>query len=197
MKLKAMIAVTTTAFGLGAATATLFDFSAAIDDGASAFSLAPLSLGHPAAAATLQTHRSNVPGPNAPDAPFVESSEISEISRKVAIRSGSTLSGILVDAGVPRLEAAAAVEAFSAAHDPRRVLAGNDVVIRFRPDVERGTDRFLDQIRAGTLEARELTARYCAMLHARHGTYEEVARITGLDRRTVKKYVQQVADEDG
>ncbi len=57
-------------------------------------------------------------------------------------------------------------------------------------------DRFLERIQAGTLEARELTARYCAMLHARHGTYEEVARITGLDRRTVRKYVQQIADED-
>jgi hypothetical protein len=54
-------------------------------------------------------------------------------------------------------------------------------------------DGFLADVRAGGLEARELTARYCAMLHARHGTYEEVARITGLDRRTVRKYVVQGA----
>jgi DNA-binding NtrC family response regulator len=54
--------------------------------------------------------------------------------------------------------------------------------------------RFLAAVRAGELEARELAARYCAMLHARHGTYEEVARITGLDRRTVRKYVAQAAD---
>ncbi|MGE0789904.1 MAG: sigma 54-interacting transcriptional regulator [Sandaracinaceae bacterium] len=58
-------------------------------------------------------------------------------------------------------------------------------------------DRFLDQVRAGTLEARELAARYCAMLHERHGTYEEVSRITGLDRRTVRKYVEQVKAGDG
>ena len=30
---------------------------------------------------------------------------------------------------------------------------------------------------------------YCALLYRRHGTYEEVARRTKLDRRTVKKYV--------
>ena len=55
------------------------------------------------------------------------------------------------------------------------------------------TDRFLAAVRAGNLEARDLAARYCALLHERHGTYEEVARITGLDRRTVRKYVVQVS----
>jgi len=30
---------------------------------------------------------------------------------------------------------------------------------------------------------------FCALLYKRFGTYEEVARKTGLDRRTVKKYV--------
>ena len=54
----------------------------------------------------------------------------------------------------------------------------------------------LERIRSGTLEARELAARYCALLHARTGTYEEVARITGLDRRTVHKYVQQVNESE-
>ena len=33
----------------------------------------------------------------------------------------------------------------------------------------------------------------CALLHGRHGTYEEVARRTGLDRRTVKKYLDSAA----
>jgi transcriptional regulator of acetoin/glycerol metabolism len=42
---------------------------------------------------------------------------------------------------------------------------------------------------AGSLDAQMLLAGYCALLHRRLGTYEEVARITGLDRRTVKKYV--------
>src|SRR5690606_1996845 len=44
-------------------------------------------------------------------------------------------------------------------------------------------DRFVAAARAGTMEVRELTARYCALLHERLGTYEDVARVTGLDRR--------------
>ncbi len=71
----------------------------------------------------------------------------------------------------------------------------------FSPDPAAGahaeaSDDFVERVREGTLEARDLLAHYCALLHARHGTYEEVARITGLDRRTVKKYVQQLAESE-
>jgi transcriptional regulator with PAS, ATPase and Fis domain len=41
----------------------------------------------------------------------------------------------------------------------------------------------------GSLDAQSLIQGYCRLLHQRHGTYEAVARITGLDRRTVKKHV--------
>ncbi len=37
--------------------------------------------------------------------------------------------------------------------------------------------------------AEHLLSRYCEALYARHQSYVEVARITGLDRRTVKKYI--------
>jgi hypothetical protein len=53
------------------------------------------------------------------------------------------------------------------------------------PDDER---RFLEA--AGDDTAKGLLTRYCKALYARHGTYEEVARRTGLDRRTVKAYVR-------
>lgn len=52
-------------------------------------------------------------------------------------------------------------------------------------------DRLLDAIDAGTHTAAALVRDYCKLLHKRHGTYEEVARRTGLDRRTVKKHVIQ------
>ena len=44
-------------------------------------------------------------------------------------------------------------------------------------------------IEDGNINAQELLTSYCALLYKRHGTYEEVSRITKLDRRTVKKYI--------
>ncbi len=45
-------------------------------------------------------------------------------------------------------------------------------------------------VREGTVTATGLLSGYCRLLLARHGTYGEVARRTGLDWRTVRKYVQ-------
>ena len=42
----------------------------------------------------------------------------------------------------------------------------------------------------GALTAAQLLQRDRAALYARHESFVEVARITGLDRRTVKKYVE-------
>ena len=52
-------------------------------------------------------------------------------------------------------------------------------------------NEFLADFQAGSLSAKGLMTRYCQMLYRRCGTYEEVARRTELDRRTVKKYVDQ------
>jgi DNA-binding NtrC family response regulator len=43
----------------------------------------------------------------------------------------------------------------------------------------------------GSLDADQLLAGYCALLHQRHHNYEEVARRTNLDRRTAKAYVEK------
>jgi len=43
----------------------------------------------------------------------------------------------------------------------------------------------------GSLTAARLVEGYCLLLYQRHGTFEEVSRRTGLDRRTVKKYIQE------
>jgi transcriptional regulator of acetoin/glycerol metabolism len=45
------------------------------------------------------------------------------------------------------------------------------------------------EVEAGRISADVLVQRYCALLYARTHSYVEVARISGLDRRTVKKHV--------
>jgi transcriptional regulator with AAA-type ATPase domain len=51
-------------------------------------------------------------------------------------------------------------------------------------------DLLAEKLRAGDLTAEELLARYCALLYRRLGTYAEVAKRTGLDPRTSRKYVE-------
>jgi DNA-binding NtrC family response regulator len=45
----------------------------------------------------------------------------------------------------------------------------------------------------GSLDADAVLSGYCQLLYERHGTYEEVARRTKLDRRTVKAYLEKRA----
>ncbi len=52
-------------------------------------------------------------------------------------------------------------------------------------------------LEAGTLNVTELTAYYCTILYQKYGTYQAVARTTGLDRRTVKKYLEIAEESDG
>lgn len=52
-------------------------------------------------------------------------------------------------------------------------------------------DDIINGIEAGSYNAQDLMADYARLLYNRSGTYEEVARKTGLDRRTVKKYILQ------
>lgn len=51
-------------------------------------------------------------------------------------------------------------------------------------------DLLIGKLRAGELTADELLARYSALLYRRLGTYAEVAKRTGLDPRTSRKYVE-------
>jgi DNA-binding NtrC family response regulator len=57
---------------------------------------------------------------------------------------------------------------------------------RERLDAKGRLHRAIDSGEAG---AYEILSAYCSILYEEHGTYEEVSRITGLDRRTVKKYL--------
>ena len=55
------------------------------------------------------------------------------------------------------------------------------------PPADAAAEALAAGLRAGLYDADGLLDRYCAMLYAAHGTYEAVARITGLDRRTARK----------
>ncbi len=48
----------------------------------------------------------------------------------------------------------------------------------------------------GSIDAASLVSGYCRLLYKRYNNFEEVARRTGLDRRTVKKHIQNWDTED-
>lgn len=50
-------------------------------------------------------------------------------------------------------------------------------------------EQLTEQMRAGTLAADELLRGYLTLLYRRFGTYEEVGRRAGVDRRTARKYL--------
>jgi transcriptional regulator with GAF, ATPase, and Fis domain len=53
----------------------------------------------------------------------------------------------------------------------------------------------INGIDQGNIDSYQLTSGYCYLLYQRHQTFEEVARRTGLDRRTVKKYIQDLTED--
>ena len=70
----------------------------------------------------------------------------------------------------------------------RRVLLtgryGAELTAAADPD-----DALVENLRAGELTAAQLLARYSAMLYRRLGSYAAVAKRTGLDPRTSRKYI--------
>ena len=52
-----------------------------------------------------------------------------------------------------------------------------------------GTDELVEAMRQATLTSEELLQRYCALVHAETGSFQETARRLGLDRRTVRAKV--------
>ena len=76
----------------------------------------------------------------------------------------------------------------------RRILLTGNYRPGSSPKVT-GFERLVDGIEGEALDADGLLAAYCGLLYENSGNYEEVARKTKLDRRTVKKYVQQAKCE--
>jgi transcriptional regulator of acetoin/glycerol metabolism len=64
----------------------------------------------------------------------------------------------------------------------------------YRPAKAAVADGLFDPALRGELTADELLRRYCTLVYARTGSYEETARRLGLDRRTVKAKVVKLHD---
>jgi hypothetical protein len=71
----------------------------------------------------------------------------------------------------------------------RRVLLTG----RYIPQPSTGDpdEALVEKLRDGQLSASELLAGYSRMLYRRVGTYAEVAKRTGLDPRTSRKYIEE------
>ena len=61
-----------------------------------------------------------------------------------------------------------------------------DTILAGKPE----TGAFEEMLAQKELTAQELLGRYCKVLYGKFGTYEAVAKQTGLDRRTAKKYIE-------
>ncbi|HWI56937.1 MAG TPA: hypothetical protein VNZ22_06910 [Bacillota bacterium] len=72
----------------------------------------------------------------------------------------------------------------------RRILLTGHYFGSVTPQWAGRREQLLAGLEAGSLDADGVLAGYCALLYDQFGTYEEVARRTHLDWRTVKKYVQ-------
>jgi hypothetical protein len=75
----------------------------------------------------------------------------------------------------------------------RRVLLTGRYGGDLAASVEDGEETLAEAVRTGSLSAKELLGRYCALLYRRSGSYAEVAERTGLDRRTARKYATEGA----
>lgn len=70
----------------------------------------------------------------------------------------------------------------------RRVLLNNHYMPN-QPSIEKEPFALNRLIESGPIDAAGLLKGYCKLLYEKFGTYGEVARITKLDRRTVKKHI--------
>jgi two-component system, NtrC family, response regulator HydG len=72
----------------------------------------------------------------------------------------------------------------------RRILLTGRYAAAQPQSAQNEDEALIDKLRSGELTAADLLARYCALLYRRLGTYAEVAKRTGLDPRTSRKYVE-------
>ncbi len=72
----------------------------------------------------------------------------------------------------------------------RRIILKQDYEGDRMPKDKDPISQLVNDIRSESIDASSLLSQYCKMLYQKHGTYEAVGKIAGLDRRTVKKYIE-------
>ena len=77
----------------------------------------------------------------------------------------------------------------------RRILLTKNYHAELKNISQDLSSKIIDSVENGNYDAQNLTADYCKLLYQRYGTYQDVARITKLDRRTVKRYVMMGANK--
>jgi DNA-binding NtrC family response regulator len=78
----------------------------------------------------------------------------------------------------------------------RRVLLKRDYEGDHHYAAPDARSELMEGIGTGTLDGQSVLAGYCYLLYQQYGTFEEVARRAKLDRRTVKKYIQEWKHKD-
>lgn len=73
----------------------------------------------------------------------------------------------------------------------RRILLNRSCRSGEQTQTRAAPSKLAKDIDSGNIDARTLVKRYCQLLYDKTGNYGEVARRTGLDRRTVKKHVEE------
>ena len=101
------------------------------------FALGPFSLGNPMVAATLRVTNPEMSAPPGDDAALDEDGANDSptdpvYSRTLHIKRGDALMPKLVNAGIPRADAHAAISALGRFYDPRRIRPGQAVTVTFR-----------------------------------------------------------------
>lgn len=153
-------------------------------DDSTTMAVAPISLGNPAAAATLQTLR--------PVSPYDQRDSASaqalptSYAQHVRVKSGDTLAKILVRAGVGRTETHYIVQALAKKYDPRRIRQGQQLTLTFQSapmiidvSVPPQTDQFISltlepDYKTEVRVARDPDGNFVAQEHAKKLTRKPV-----------------------
>ena len=162
MFLRGLIAVTVLTVGAVLSVRFFMDFAPSShisEDGSSVaglsttIALAPISLGNPAAAATLRTRHPDTPASQAEAAAF---------SQTLRVGRGDTLMPMLVEAGVARNQAHAAITALAKVYSPRRIKPGQAITLSFLPDAGAPAEKHFVGLTLDVDFAREVWVRRAA-----------------------------------